>query len=679
MSWTTENDPPPPRPPAGTDEGPDLEAQFEDADLDDADLEHPDPDDAIFEAGPNLDADGSPESESDLDEDGSLDPSVFDGLFDDLSDDPDPDQETPLTDDSIEDQADFDDAQIIDREAQHRTSDQETKESESNDGWFSKPGKSADRWTLPAPETASGLEAESRENGNGNGQRTNGNSSTATEPEADALTPKALKEPSFFDSEPTEAPVETRGQHVSIDQAQAGAAAKAPGAISFEDHQSGSAVTPQQTAPTSPTTAPSSAAPVRRTNWVGIVAAIAIGSALGLLGTFLIASLRDSPDSDSGAQTEANQDTDDATTSTESDAADTVVVSPDFSQEQTVNTGDGSQAVSFGASAIQFEPGTSELADQDVVSLDRLAAYLIENTNSAATITVRSYSGETSAANYDLSVAQTATIRKYLTGAGVDNAQFAVIARGSAPFSSNQPVENFVVANPGIGQLALAEKLRPLNPFAIGLDPATSELRADSTAALDQIGETMSAIDTARLTLAAYSYSASGPETNKELATRAADAASKYLQQTHAIDESRISTIAPGITPYKIDENWSNHVQIKVENETKPSFELAVLDHARLAFETNTDLITADGQAFLDQVADIVNSSDAALAVDVFAYSPADRQTNDQLSKAQAQSIRTYLLTQGVPELQIRVKGSGSAPQFASLDQPTVVVLSAVS
>ncbi len=747
MTWTTENDPPPPRPVPGSPATDDADQKTPDdtvdaestlliagSDPDDTETNlFPDGGDAIeqdldsdIEAIDSLvdDAEGGDsnlvaDKPSGLDQDGPLDPSVFDGLFDDLATDSETDEDAAAFDQAEDDSnANVDRSEVAPTTTEQHvyeaqtsgqqpsdtqsseapTSGQQPSDTQSSETDLSQqnssldsfdtdrvdpgapsqdpaeaPLRSNDRWTMPSPAPTEALQTP-RVDVSPINDRT-GAATPVSPNEAAPLPQSGLFSPDVHPGVEPPARFQPAGEvepptrfdpadEVELPTVQSQAEPNQP--VSFEDHRKPSPdLRPQ--APRPPSTSSR-----RNTNWIGIAAAIALGSALGLVGTFLLSSLRDSPEDTASSETQPENAPDETTT----DDAGLAESETTVGQERDVQ-GD-SVATTFGADAIQFSAGTSDLADQDLATLDRLAEILAASPETTATISVRSYSAETSAANYDLSLAQSGAITNYLTGAGVSEEQFSVVPRGSAPFRPSQPVDGFVVVNPGIGQSDFKARLGVINPFAVGLEPGTSSLRPASVAALDQVGEAMTAIESARLTLAAYSFSESSAETNKARASQAAQVASQYLQLNHGIAPGRISTIAPGIAEYQIDSAWSNHVEIKIEDGSTPAFDIASLDASSLTFESNSERITAEGQAVLDQIAAVLASSGATLVVEVFAFSAADSQANDQLSKAQANSINSYLTAKGVSELQIRTFGGGAAKQFEVVETPTTVVLSVV-
>jgi outer membrane protein OmpA-like peptidoglycan-associated protein len=410
-------------------------------------------------------------------------------------------------------------------------------------------------------------------------------------------------------------------------------------------------------------------APPRR--WPAFVVATVIGASLGVIGALaLFQVFRPDP-------------TEVATPAPAPPVVTIVVTEPNTSvaeQDEDPRPGLAGLAAAgrFELNTIHFVPGTVDLTEDSEAILAEAAAAIVDQAPSPLSIDIRTFSELTSAANRDLSERQGQSILDHLTSLGVSSDSIKVNPLGAAAFAPAQPVQSFVVPSAGLDASPLRDAIEQLSPFAIGLDPVTSQLRPESLPPLDLLGEAMMADESTSLSLAAYSYSGAGADRNEEAASVAAEAAAAFLVTNHDIDRTRISILTPGETPYVVGADVGNHIFLKWGDGARVVQDVQASNLDTIVFAPGSTRLTEEIVAALDQLLAVALDNESTLIIAVHTATESSDAANESLGVLQAQAVVQYLVSGGMDEQRVRAYGAGALRQFDGQDVPSAVVVTAL-
>ena len=692
MSWTSEFEPPPPRPILGRDKS------------DEADFE--------TEAAADIQDNNQVDEESDFDvveleEDGALDPSVFDGLFADLGGDDD-----VLSDD---DPSEAEDLEPIEEsepvEDLEPTEEFEEAKPAEEPELVEEPGPADDYEPVEEPEPTDHYEPVEEPE-----------PTDHYEPGAEAVDPDDLVDASeelIYDViQQHPGSTEPRLEHLDAEAApqdlfsgNLSAAPSLPPEVHYDPTVTGSApaitgeevpasrgpaservvddefgqrepvfprrADPVVTGQSAPATSSRQAArvgPPAERRWPAFLTATIVGATLGIVGAMILFQVvrpsQNQPATETDAQTAATT------------AADTVTAT---------ETADGQPAglseAELGALAasdrlelntVRFEPGTTQLTEASQAALAEAVNALSAQPSAPLTVEVRTFSESSPEANRSLSTQQGDALVSRLIELGAPTDSISVTTFGPAQFDEAHPVQNFVVPSAGLQPSGLRSAAEMVSPFAIGLDPTTNQLRSESILPLSRLAEAMVADTTSLLSLAAYSYAEPGAQSNQSLAAGAAGAASAFLTTNYDIDPGRISVLTPGQTPFVVGAEVGNHVQVHWGGRSQVVGQLNSLDLESVTFAPGSSDLSAQATAVLDQVVGVLAEGDATLVLSVHTATEQSDETNAQLSSLQSDALVAYLTAAGVPAERVRGHGRGNQGHFQGNGPQSAVIFTAL-
>ncbi len=314
--------------------------------------------------------------------------------------------------------------------------------------------------------------------------------------------------------------------------------------------------------------------------------------------------------------------------------------------------------------SLRFEPGSLSLTGSSQAALTQVAAAATEWPGSTVSVVVRTYSEPDAAANLALSRSQAQALVDGLVGVGVDPEAVSGFGVGAPALNPAQPVQNFVVVGAGLQSSALKSAIRDLSPFAIGIDPATNRLRQESVAPLNTLGQAMTADPDTSVSLAAYAYERADADQNQAQAAMAAEAAAAFLVSTHGIDPSRIALLTPGQAPYVVAAETGNHISLIWGDESRTPPIIAEADQLAISFAPGSVLIEAAAAEALDRVAATATETNSSLVIDVHTATESGAAANAQLGERQAAAILDHLAQAGLGSDRVGVYSGGNLRQF---------------
>lgn len=327
--------------------------------------------------------------------------------------------------------------------------------------------------------------------------------------------------------------------------------------------------------------------------------------------------------------------------------------------------------------SIAFAPGTTQLDDANSRLMEDLAVALVE-TDQPVTITVRTYSEQNPADNQTLSEQQAGALAALLTSDGVAPERIRTMGLGSGPLTPAQPVPDFVVVNPELGDAVFKQVMGDIGPFSIGSVPGVGEVldpsRLESMAPVAGIGKALFSFQDSTIGLAAYSYSEADNEANRRRAAAVAGAVAERVETQHGIDPDRITVITPGAAPYVVPASVGNHIWIQAGTDVASAFAVAGTDTATIQFEPGQTTLTPGALSTLTQLASDMAGSTDILVIDVRTYSEESAEANMSLSRAQAEAIADQLTAAGVESGRVRFFGSGASSYFPDDGGSTVTL-----
>ncbi len=322
--------------------------------------------------------------------------------------------------------------------------------------------------------------------------------------------------------------------------------------------------------------------------------------------------------------------------------------------------------------SIRFVPGTVEPTESGRRLIEELAEAVLVSGGQPVSVVVRTYSEAGSADNQALSEAQAEALVQLLVAEGVPADQVVAVGQGSGPLSLQQPVPDFIVVNPELGDAVFKRVIADIGTFTLGSRPGgtesgqSGELRLESLAVVDGVGQALVNFEDSTIGLAGYSYFEADNESNRAQAGRASDAVARRLAEVHGIGPDRVTIITPGAAPYVVRPEVGNHIWIRAGARTITAFEVAAIDAAAIDFDAGSPAPSAASGAILDQLAAALAASTDTLVIDVRTYSEATGAANMELSQARADAIAAYLVEDGGIEAgRLRAFGSGASSYFA--------------
>lgn len=409
--------------------------------------------------------------------------------------------------------------------------------------------------------------------------------------------------------------------------------------------------------------------------WVPFAFAVSIGAVLGVGGALLLTWL----------QSDDVIDAQPAPAVTGADADQPIVAEPIDGQtnEQPAET-DPSAAPSLlnnnqlRSHGLGFEPGTVELTPAAEANLDRNVAAAQGAAPAPVVITVRTFTEATPEQNRELSKRQAAAVAEQLTSRGLPTSEVVIRGLGAAPFGPDLPVANFVVARANLGADQLQQAMADLGPFEIGIETATDELRPESLFALDRLGEAMAAHRDGSVSLAGYAYAQPSEDGNKQAATAAVAAARDYLTANHQIDPDRLVLLAPGALPFVLGPTVGGHVEVHWGAGPEVA-DIYGLTETPVTFAVGSDALSGAVIEQLDRLADLLIGHPITAVLSVRASSEPSEGANQRLSVGRADAINNYLVDAGVPEDRVRVFGVGDVTSLRSADAGDDLTITVVS
>jgi outer membrane protein OmpA-like peptidoglycan-associated protein len=329
---------------------------------------------------------------------------------------------------------------------------------------------------------------------------------------------------------------------------------------------------------------------------------------------------------------------------------------------------------------LRFEPGTGNLTADSKGALELLRQALDQKPSQPIAVTVRTYTEATSADDLALSRRQAEALAERLVELGADPSQLEVTGLGRSLLTSAQPVPNFVVASAGLELSNLRTALQAISPFAIGLDSVDARLlRPESWEPLARIAQAMAADPTGgSVTLTAYSFGEPDAEANRLAAQAAAEAAATHLTSTYGIDASRLEINVVGEAPFAVTAAVGNHIGLRWGDLAAGSVALGAVPIDEIDFAPGSSALSESGAGILDQLLEAMDGTDLAVVIDVHSFDGADSQADFELSQDRASAIGEYLTGAGLPPGRLRVYGRGDRPQFRSERDGARMVVSLV-
>jgi outer membrane protein OmpA-like peptidoglycan-associated protein len=321
--------------------------------------------------------------------------------------------------------------------------------------------------------------------------------------------------------------------------------------------------------------------------------------------------------------------------------------------------------------SIRFVPGTVEPTEAGRRLIEELAEAVLVSGGQPVSVVVRTYSEAGAADNQALSEAQAEALVQLMIAQGVPADQLVAVGQGSGPLSLQQPVPDFVVVNPELGDAVFKRVIADIGTFTLGSRPGgtesgqSSELRLESLAVVDGVGQALVNFEDSTIGFAGYSYFEADNESNRARAGQASDAVARRLAEVHGIGPDRVTIITPGAAPYVVRPEVGNHIWIRAGARTITAFEVAGIDAAAIDFDPGSPAPSAASGAVLDQLAAALAASTDTLVIDVRTYSEATGASNMELSQARADAIAAYLVEDGGIEAgRLRAFGSGASSYF---------------
>ena len=329
---------------------------------------------------------------------------------------------------------------------------------------------------------------------------------------------------------------------------------------------------------------------------------------------------------------------------------------------------------------LRFEPGTEELTADSQGAIDLLHQAIGQKPKQPVAVTVRTYTEATSADDLALSRRQAEALAERLVELGADPDQLEVTGLGRSLLTPAQPVPNFVVASAGLELSNLRTALQAISPFAIGLDSVDARLlRPESLEPLARIAQAMAADPSGgSVTLTAYSFDEPDAEANREAAGRAAEAAASHLTSTYGIDASRLEINVVGEAPFAVTAAVGNHIGLRWGDLAAGSVALGAVPIDEIDFAPGSSALSESGARILDRLLAVVDGTDLAVVIDVHSFDGADSQADFELSQDRASAVAEYLTGAGLTSDRLRTYGRGDRPQFRSESDRARVIVSLV-
>ena len=332
--------------------------------------------------------------------------------------------------------------------------------------------------------------------------------------------------------------------------------------------------------------------------------------------------------------------------------------------------------------SLRFEPGTAELDPHSAALVGELGAYLAEQPSAPVTVTVRTYTEPTAAANLALSARQAEALAAALVAAGAGTDQVRVQGLGAGPLSRAQPVPNFVALTPAFGDQRLSSVLRDRSPFTFG-SPAVPvddvwPLRLDGLWGIGEVADALALDTETTLGAAGYSFFPPSEAAIRTEADAAVAAFTGFLVDGYGLDPARIATIIPGSAVFVPTAAHGNHIWVQIGPSSLGAFDVAGIDAAAITFEPASDQLDDAGAATVEALAGILTTGGATIIVDVRAYDSAggaaDGEANLALSEARRDTLTEALITAGVAPEQLRMYASG-ASSYVPADSGTDITI----
>lgn len=424
--------------------------------------------------------------------------------------------------------------------------------------------------------------------------------------------------------------------------------------------------------------------------WPAFVVAVLIGATLGVGGAYGLSEWLRSGGFGSQTAEQANptQAADQPTVSVDQTTASGQQVTGDDQADTADGASGDDPARSMAALAmtgrlelnsVRFVPGTETLTDDSADLLDQMAeAVTQEATARPTTVTVRSYGASSAAENLELSRRQAEVVRNELADRGLDETAIRAVGIGAPPLTTSQPVQNFVVPGTGLGRSQLADAIADISPFAIGLDPVSNQLRPESYQPLARLAEALAADPDAELGFAAYWFAKADGGRNREMAAAASEAAIAHLVTTYGIDRSRLTTVVASERQFIVGSDVGGHVTIRWGSPAEALAPVTAEQAAALAFSPGSAQVGDDARQAVVAVAEAVANSDMTLVVEVHSATESTANLDRALSVRQADALSEAFADAGLAAERVRVFGGGRLRQFSG-DRPSQVVLTAVS
>lgn len=394
---------------------------------------------------------------------------------------------------------------------------------------------------------------------------------------------------------------------------------------------------------------------------LALAAAITVGGGLGVGGAMLLSRIIDRGD---------NPPTTAAATGTEENTETAAAT------EDAVPSDTPGPATSMQIASLRFD-GNDSLDVESSPALELLATAIERNPTEPVVATVRTFTEATAADDLALSRRQAEALTTRLVEFGADPERVAVFGLGRSLLSGAQPVPNFVVPTAGLETSALAEVARAIGPFAIGLDPTTGQLRAESIGALDALAQALAADpDGRQLTLAAYNFDQVDRTANESQARLVGEVAAARLIEA-GVDPTRLTTIVAGDEPFAVPDRVGNHIDLTWGTGAATPLAIGALPIDRVDFAEGSSDLGQEAATTIDQLAAVLIESGATAVIDVHSFDGVEVEERVDLSVARAQTIGQRLLGAGVPANQLRLHG-GTSAQFRGEDRICRVVVTAL-
>ncbi len=328
--------------------------------------------------------------------------------------------------------------------------------------------------------------------------------------------------------------------------------------------------------------------------------------------------------------------------------------------------------------SLRFEPGTTELDAASSVFVSQLATLLAQQPTVPVTVTVRTYTEATAAANLALSVDQADALATALVAAGAAPDQVRARGLGATPLSPAQPVPNFLALDPSFGDHDIGDLLTDQSRFAYGLPAVPTDdiwpLRLDGLPGIEPIGDVLSARPDTTIGVAGYSFlppsqAAAGTEIDAAIT-----GFSDFLVSAYGIDPGQISSIAVGTAVFVPTPTDANHVWLQVGPASQGAFDVAAINPADIGFLPGSADLDVAGSTVVAALADILTTGGATIVVDVRAYEAGDDAANLALSEARRDTITEALVGAGVAPAQLRMYASGASSYLLGDGGPAITI-----